>query len=124
MIKFTPKEKLFSTSARVIQEITQRLEKEKEYDYSVETKIPKDCISVTADLGNLEIYIPRDFEFSQYNIDDFLREILPYAYSDTRMEAGGVTKMTIKGARLTTAQYYKLVKFIIKEGEFCVILDR
>ena len=121
MITF--KQKTFSASTRVIQEVTQRLEKEKEYDYSVESKIPKDAISLTANLGNLEIYIPRDFEFSQYNIDDFLREILPYAYSDTRMEAGGVTKMTIKGAKLTTAQYYKLIKFILKEGEFCVILD-
>lgn len=117
------KQKLYSSSEKVIQEVTQRLEKEKEYDYSVESKIPKDSISITANLSNLEIYIPRDFEFSQYNIDDFLREILPYAYSDTRMEIGGTTKMTIKGAKLTPSQYYKLVKFIIKEGEFCVILD-
>ena len=120
----TFKEKTYSTSAKVIQEITERLEKEKEYDYSVESKIPKDAISITANLSSLEIYIPRDFEFSQYNIDDFLREILPYAYSDTRLEQGGITKMTIKGAKLTISQYYKLIKFIIKEGEFCVILDK
>ena len=118
------KPKLFSAPAKVIQELTQKLEKEKEYDYSVENKIPKDSISVTADLGNLEIYIPKDFEYSQYEIDDFLRELVPYAYSDTRMETGGVYHMTIKGARLTPGQYYKLLKFIIKEGEFCVILDR
>lgn len=119
----TFKQKSFSTPAKVIQDLTDRLEKEKEYDYSIESKIPKDSISITANLGSLEIYIPKDFEYSQYNIDDYLREILPYAYSDTRMEAGGLTRMIIKGAKLTPAQYYKLVKFIIKEGEFCVILN-
>lgn len=120
----TFKPKLFSSTTKVIQELTEKLEKEKEYDYSVESSIPKDSISITADLGNLEIYIPKDFEYSQYEIDDFLRELIPYAYTDIRMEIGRVYHMTIKGAKLTPGQYYKLVKFIIREGEFCVILDK
>lgn len=116
--------KVFSSQSSVIKELTDKLEKEKEYDYSVESTIPKDSISINADLSNLEIYIPKDFEYSQYEIDDFLRELLPYAYTDTRMETGRVYHMILKGAKLTPNQYYKLVKFIIREGEFCVILDR
>lgn len=120
MIKFVAK--LFSNKEAVIKKVTEKLEKEKEYNYDVMDEVPKKYISISANLSNVEIYLPRDEEFFQYSIDDFIREILPFSYTDTRYESG-LYKMSIKGAKLTETQYYKLLKFIIDQEGFCVILD-
>lgn len=114
-------QKEYTASGDVIQKVTQELEKERIFDFEVSDKVSKDAISISANLGNLEIWIPQDFEFSQYSIDDFIREMLPYAYTNTRFEYN-VYKMSVKG-RLTLQQYTKLLKHIIKEAEFVVIVE-
>lgn len=105
----------------VTSKATEALDKEKIYDYEVSDKVRKDCISITSDLSNIEVYIPRDYEFAQYSIDDCIREMLPYAYTSIKDE-GGQYKMTVK-ARLTPTQYIKLLKNIIKESEFVNIIE-
>lgn len=117
----TYKQKEYSSSSEVIQKATQNLEKDRVYDYEVSDKISKEFISISGNLGNLEIWIPQEFEFTQYSIDDFIRELLPYAYTNVRFESN-VYKMSVKG-KLTLTQYIKLLKHIIKEAEFVVIVS-
>lgn len=115
------KQKEYSNSSEVIQKATQTLEKDRVYDYEVSDKISKEFISISGNLGNLEIWIPQELEFTQYSIDDFIRELLPYAYTNVRFESN-VYKMSVKG-KLTLPQYIKLLKHIIKEAEFVVIVS-
>ena len=115
------KQKEYSNSSEVIQKATQTLEKDRVYDYEVSDKISKEFISISGNLGNLEIWIPQELEFTQYSLDDFIRELLPYAYTNVRFESN-VYKMSVKG-KLTLPQYIKLLKHIIKEAEFVVIVS-
>lgn len=117
----TYKQKEYTNSSDVIRKATESLEKERTYDYEVSDKISKDFISISGNLGNLEIWIPEEFEFSQYSIDDFIREMLPFAYTNVRQESG-IYKMSVKG-KLTQTQYTKLLRHIIKEAEFIVLVD-
>lgn len=100
---------------------SEALDREKIYDYEVTDKVIKDCISINSNLSNLEIWIPKEYEFAQYSIDDCIREMLPYAYTSIK-EEGGLFKMSVK-ARLSQAQYIKLLKAIIKESEFVNIIE-
>lgn len=117
----TYKQKEYTNSSDVIRRATESLEKERTYDYEVSDKISKDFISISGNLGNLEIWIPEEFEFSQYSIDDFIREMLPFAYTNVRQESG-IYRMSVKG-KLTQTQYTKLLRHIIKEAEFVVLVD-
>lgn len=119
MIRFIEKE--FSSNSLLIKDVTGKLEKEKEYNYEVDSEVSKDFISINSDLSNIIVYLPRAYEFSQYNIDDFIREMLPYTNTDIR-SLNNRLELRVYG-KLTSIQYYKLVKFLIKEGDFCIILD-
>ena len=117
----TYKQKEYSNPSDVILKATQALEKERVFDFEVSDKISKKSISISGNLENLEIWIPQEQEFSQYSIDDCIRELLPYAYTNTRYESG-LYKMSVKG-KLTLTQYIKLLKHIIKEADFVVLVD-
>ena len=119
MIKYKQKE--YSSSSFTIQKASESLDKEKIFDYEVSDKVSKDNISISGNLGNLEIWIPKEFEFTQYSIDDFIRELLPSAYTNVRFESN-IFKMSVKG-KFTIPQYVKLLKHIIKETEFVVMVD-
>lgn len=122
MIKYKQKE--YTNSSDVIQKATETLEKEKIYDYEVTDKVSKEFISVSGNLGNLEIWIPESFEFSQYTIDDFIREMLPFAYTNIKRDPTySIFAMTVKG-KLSQNQYVKLLRHIIKEDEFVVLVDK
>lgn len=120
MITYMQKE--YTKSDDVIQKTEQELERDRIYDFEVDDKVSKNYISISANLGNLEIWIPQDLEFSQYSIDDYIRELLPYAYTNVRFESN-IYKMSVKG-KLNQTQYVKLIKHIIKEAEFVVIVNR
>ena len=117
----TYKQKEYSSSCEVIQKATQNLENERIYDFEVSDKVSKEYVSISGNLGNLEIWIPQNYEFTQYSIDDFIRDLLPYAYTSVKFESN-VYKMSVKG-KLTLPQYIKLLKHIIKEAEFVVIVS-
>ena len=118
MIKYKQKE--YTVSSENVNKATQLLEKDKIYDYELSDKVSKDSITVTGDLNNLEIWIPRELEYVQYSIEDCVRDILPYAYLNTKSETSNLFKMEIRG-RFTILQYVKLLKHIIKETEFVVL---
>lgn len=121
-MKITYKQKEYTDSSEVIKEASETLENEKNYDYEVSDKISRDYITVNGNLGNLEIWLPRKYEFSQYTIDDYIREMLPYAYTSVKSESG-LFRMSVRG-KLTQNQYTKLLRQIIKENNFVVLVDQ
>ena len=69
------RQKAFSAQ-RVLEDVTNKLDREGIREYEVSSSIPKDCISLTTDLNNLTIYLPVDLEYSQFGIDAFIRSMI------------------------------------------------
>ena len=116
------RQRLYSRIKAMIDKITAKLDKAGIDDYDIVSRIPGDTISITADLGNLKIYLPRDFEFSQYDIDDFIRDMVGYLRTKTILDRN-IYVMSVLGGKLTEEQYFKLVKHIIEENEFIAIIN-
>lgn len=106
----------------MLKRITDKLDRSGILDYEVSKNIPTDSISLTTDLNDLIIYIPVDLEYSQYSIAGFLRsDIAPYIRTSVKLDRN-VYYMRLS-TKLTEAQYFELVKHIIEEEEFCVLID-
>lgn len=105
----------------MIDRITKKLDSAGLDDYDIATRIPEDSISVTSDLANLKIYLPREYEYSQYDIDDFIRGL--GMFRTKTVPDGDIYIMTVSGGRLNEMQYFKLLKYIIEENEFITILE-
>jgi len=112
----------FSFSDRkMIPKIIEKLEKLKVEDYEISNKIPSDVISISSDLNSTYVYIPKEFEYSQYDIDDCVRSLVPHARTSTKYDRNiYIMKISIP---LKLDQYCKLVKYIAEEWEFCTILE-
>ena len=110
-----------SRNGNMIEDITKQLDKIGVEDYEVAVKIPLDTISVIADPRHVKIYIPRDFEYSQYDIDDFVRSILSHARTKTVYDRN-IYVMTVS-TPMNLSQYCKLIKYIADEWEFCTIIE-
>jgi hypothetical protein len=113
------REKLYSNN--FLERITENLDRSGIDDYEVSDSIPGDYISITADPINTKIYVPIELEYSQYDIEDFLRSVAPFIRTRTIFDRN-VFILSLSG-KLTDAQYIKVVKFIIENEEFCVIID-
>lgn len=116
--------RLFSSYAieRMITKITEKLDRDRINDYEVTGKVPKDVISIYPDPSSIKIYIPEDYEYSQYDIDDFIRSMASYMRTNTTMERD-IYVMKVSGGNLNENQLYKLIKFIIEESDFCSIIN-
>lgn len=108
-------------NGKMIEDITKQLDKIGVEDYEVSRKIPLDVISVTSEPKQVKIYIPRDFEYSQYDIDDFIRSMISHARTKTVYDRN-IYVMTVSTS-LNLSQYCKLVKYITEEWEFCTIIE-
>lgn len=117
----TEQQKLYSNNQGMIDRITKKLDSAGLDDYDVATRIPEDSISITSDLANLKIYLPREYEYSQYDIDDFIRGL--GMFRTKTVPDGDIYVMTVSGGRLNETQYFKLLKYIIEENEFITILE-
>lgn len=124
MIVFREKNYSYFSSSRneaMLKKITEKLDSEREYNYDIDPAIPDDVISVNLDLNNLEIYIPTEFEYTQYTIDNKIRQISSYLRTETKLDRD-IYIMTVT-SKVTFDQYYKIIKFIIKEEGFCSIVN-
>lgn len=110
------------TTDKMIDNITSRLDREGIDDYEVLNIIPSDSISITSDLKDTKIYIPIDYEYSQFEIDDYIRSVASYMRPSTTFDRN-IYVMKLSG-RLNETQYYKIVKYIATEHEFCVIINK
>jgi hypothetical protein len=106
----------------MLNKITAKLDQEREDNYDVDLNIPDDVISVNLDLDHMEIYIPLEFEYSQYTIDNDIRKIASYLRTDVRLDRD-IYIMSLS-SKVTFDQYYKIIKAIIREEGFCSIVKR
>ena len=106
----------------MLNKITAKLDQEREDNYDVDLSIPDDVISVNLDLDHMEIYIPTEFEYSQYTIDNKIRSIASYLRTDVRLDRD-IYIMSLT-SKVTFDQYYKIIKAIIKEEGFCSIVNK
>lgn len=120
--KESSKQRSFSGNQQMIDRITKKLDNAGLDDYDVASKISKDSISITSDLGNLKLYLPYEYEYSQYDIDDFIRG-MSGAFRTKTVPDGDIYVMTVYGGRLNEIQYFKLLKYLIEENEFVTILE-
>jgi len=116
------RERLYSGNRGMIDRIIKKLDSQDLEDYDISSKISKDTISLSSDLGNLKIFLPKEFEYSQYDIDDFVRGLAGNLKTKT-IEDDDIYVMTVLGGRLNETQYFKLAKFIMEENEFITFLD-
>lgn len=117
------RDKLFSRTRTVmVDKIVNKLDKEGIEDYDIVSKVSKEFISINSDLNNLTIYIPEDLEYVQYEIDDYIRSLVSYARTSTKLDRD-IYVMKLVTGKLTEDQYYKLVKYIISENDFCALID-
>ena len=107
-------------SDTMLNKVVEKLEKDGVVDYETADRIPTDVISVTTDLNSLKIYIPKDLEYSQYEIEDYIRTLAKFVRTSTGMERN-IYVMKLTGT-LTQAQYIKLIEWIIDSQGFCTIL--
>lgn len=114
---------LFSNkSTYMIEEIADRLENKGIQDFEVVDKIPKDVISLLfLPSGEINIYIPREFEYSQYEIDDIIRSISPSFRTRTVLDRD-IYVMKLTTGRLNTQQCSKIVEKIIDLDGFCSLV--
>ena len=118
MIRF--REKTYSNMNKSsVEEIVEKLEKERIEDFEVREYISDTEISINTDLDNIEVYIPKDADFAKYDIDDFISDMLPYSSINSVIERK-VVILKVRG-KMRKDQYLKLVKFIIEEEGFIVI---
>lgn len=114
------REKTYSSmNKNNVKEIVEKLEKERVTDFEVREYISDNEISINTDLDNIEIYLPKEADFAQFDIEDFISDMLPYSSINTVQERK-VVVMKVRG-RMRKDQYLKLVKFIIDEEGFLII---
>lgn len=114
------REKTYSSmNKNNVKEIVEKLEKERVTDFEVREYISDNEISINTDLDNIEIYLPKEADFAQFDIEDFISDMLPYSSINTVQERK-VVIMKVRG-RMRKDQYLKLVKYIIDEEGFLVI---
>lgn len=105
----------------LLDKLIKKLEDNNIFDYEIIDKIQKDVISISSDLNSVKIYLPSEFEYSQYEIDDYIRSIIPHIRINTIFDRGiYIMKLPIP---ITFEQYYKIIKYIITENDFCSIIE-
>lgn len=107
-------------NTKMIEEITNKLDEDRIVDYEVSYSIPNDVISIRPDSKSFTVYIPSDLEYFQYEIDHFVKNMVPYNRSQIILERD-IYKMDFRNP-LTSNQYFKLVEFIISVTGFCTML--
>lgn len=106
----------------MLDSLIKALDSEPVEDYEVSDRVQKDVISLSINDSIPVIYIPLDMEYCQYDIDDFIREMLPHIRTNTKLDRN-IYILKVSGP-LNLTQYVKLVKFIIKIGDFCTLIKK
>lgn len=111
----------YSFNGQMITKIVEKLDKDRVEDYEVVKKIPSDVISISSDLNSVCIFIPKEYEYSQYDIDDFIRSLSPILRTRTSYDRN-IFVMKLNTS-LKLDQFCKIVKYISEEWEFCSIVE-
>ena len=106
----------------VLKEVVNYLDNKKVENFDVDEVIPRDCVSITANLDDTVIYIPEELSFSRFKIDEFVRDVLPFSKTEVHLERD-VLVMTVSRS-FTINQFKRLLDKLISHEEFIMILDR
>lgn len=106
----------------MINRLTEKLDNSGIEDYEVSSIIPRDVISVEQCYNDTRVYIPVDLEFSQYGIDDKIRELSRFMRTTITQDRNILILKT--GSCLNESQFYKLIEYIIEEEGFCTIINK
>lgn len=107
----------------MLERIIAKLDKEGVQDYDTSTRIPGDVVSITTDLDDLKIYLPLDYEYNQYDIDNFIRNTFGSFIRTRTKQDRNLYVMTLS-TKLNENQYFKLVKYIIESCEFVELIEK
>lgn len=114
----------FSMSDRkMIEKVIEKLESEDIEDFRVVSSPRSDVISIGIDQGGkVKIYLPLEYEYNQYDIDDFIRRNLGMYFRTSTTRERNLYVQSVRG-EMTASQVFALVEFIIEETEFCAIIE-
>ncbi len=105
----------------MLDRLTQKLDQAGIEEYEIVEDIPEKSISISSDLVDTKIYLPDRYGYSQYDIDDFVRSLGAGLRTSSSQDRDMIV-LKVRG-RLTETQYFKLIKYIIEEEEYCAIVD-
>jgi hypothetical protein len=115
-------EKCYSySSGQMIEKLIDKLDRDGVEDYEVVNKPPTDVISIVPEQSKIKIYIPSDMDYSQYEIDDYLRKEERFIRTNTENISRDLMEMTLNGT-LQFNQIYKLINYIIDNEGFCSLI--
>ena len=114
----------FSLSDRkMIEKVINKLEDEDIEDFRVVSSPRSDVISVGVNQGGMvKIYLPLAYEYTQFDIDDFIRRNLGMHFRTSTIRDRNLYIQSIRG-ELGVNQIFSLIEFIIEETEFCAIIE-
>ena len=108
-------------SAQMLDRISQKLDQAGLEEYEMVTDVPEDSVSITGELLDTIVYLPQKYEYLQYDVSDFIRTLSPSLRSTSEVNRD-LIKIKVRG-KLTEPQYFKLIKYLIDETEFCSIIE-
>lgn len=114
--------KLFS-ARDMINEIEKELKRTREDNFEVTDIIPSDVCSIEVDdLGKVSIYVPGDFDYFRFDVEDFIRREYQYQVIDSVFERD----VFILRPRfpMKTKEVLNIIRYIIKESDFCSIIKQ
>lgn len=112
---------MFSSIDVMIDKIENMLSQDKYEDFEVSDRLSKDSISIVPDPGAVKIYIPKSMEYSQFEIEDYIRVSMRFIRVSTVFDRGYY--ILSLSNHILPNQLYDLIRYIIDEGGFCTILD-
>lgn len=107
----------------MIDKIEEKLNQKRINEYEIAGEVSKDEISITGNPKNTVIYIPEDIDEYLYKLDDFLRIEARYLRTTLGEDPKYRVKTISISGTLTFPQYMKLIEYIIKETDFCRIIE-
>lgn len=114
----------FSISDRkMIEKVINKLESEDIEDFKVVSSPRSDVISIGISQGGIvKIYLPLAYEYTQFDIDDYIRRNLGTYFRTSTTRERNLYVQSIRG-EMSVSQIYSLIEYIIEETEFCAIIE-
>ena len=108
---------------RMIDKLLDKLEDAGIEDFELVPRIPRDVVSISINsIGMVNIYLPLDYEYNQYDIDDFIRRNFGPNYKTSTTLDRNIFIQKVSH-QLGIDQVVELINYIIEETEFCAIIE-
>lgn len=113
----------FSMNQKKMEEVIKELDKLGVEDYDISSKVLSDNISIGLDnRGLVNIYLPLDYEYTQYDVDDYIRRNLGAHYRTTTTLDRNIYIQKV-GQVMKSKDIAKLIEWIVENEEFCTVIE-